>query len=114
VRDRLCARTPVADELLAHAGGDEEFCRRIVGYVVSGVEVDRQASRRAPLTVGAVIVHTLPDGASVVGPGYSKVVAANPIHPPEGISEQSITYVCVCYEPLGRGEVATNTSPEPL
>lgn len=112
--DRLCARTPVADELLAAAGGEEEFCRRIVGAIVSDVEVDWQASRRAPITVGPVIVHTLPDGGSVIGPGYCRVVAAHPLYPAEGDEARRLTYVCVCYQPLAPGERATNTSPEPL
>jgi hypothetical protein len=110
MRDRLCARTPVAGELLAAAGGEEEFCRRIVGAIVSGVEVDWRASYRAPITVGPVTVHRLEPEASVVGPGYSKVVDAHPIHPAEGDEARGWTYVCVCYQPLAPGEVGRDTS----
>jgi hypothetical protein len=110
VRDRLCARTPVAAEILSRVGGDEEFCRLIVGKVVQPVEVDWAASRNAPITVAAPIVVGLRPGHSVVGPGYAKVVDARPIRPAEGIEERAITYVCVCYEPLAPGEAATDTS----
>jgi hypothetical protein len=110
VADRLCARTPVADQFITASGGEEGFCRLIIGRVVESVEVDWGASRRAPLTVYPPTVLTLPDGASVAGPGYAKVVDAHPIRPFEGIAEQMITYVCVCYEPLGPGEVGTDTS----
>jgi hypothetical protein len=109
-RDRLCARTPVADELLDHCGGEEEFCRRIVGKVVETVQIDRQASREAPLTVEAPVVVVLPRPWAVLGPGYAKVAAAHPIRPTERIEGRAVTYVCVCYEPLVAGEAATDTS----
>jgi hypothetical protein len=101
----------VSDELIDKAGGDEEFCRLIIGKIVGELTIDREASHGAPLTVEAPTVHGLLPGTFVTGPGYCKIVDAHPIRPAEGIEEQALTYVCVCYQPLAPGESATDTSP---
>lgn len=110
--DRLRARVPVADELLARLpGGAEEFCRRVTGMIAAPPEPDWGASIDAPITVRAPTFYQFPEGATVRGPGYAKVTAAEPCTGLDAVAQPGFTYVWFTFEPVGPDETATDTSP---